>query len=408
MTTLADAVLPLIRSHADLHRWSSANEHGRQMHDAIAILEDALPTADPLDAYTVAHKALSSAIKVIARADDSGGIIGDACQRLLWLHPKLAAAAHVPVGPLVNWMIRFQFDGEVDYFELDPAAYALALGEPGIAAYRSRLKQLADNLPPGSGADNWRDPDRHTRWVLEWNARRLAVLDRDIDAIIRTHGRDRAVAAWLHETATALAEIGEADLAIQWAEQATNFDRGHQSQRAADYWCDLLQEHHPQRLVGARAHVFRRWPTALNASRLHTAAAGTWSEYESDVTQTLQQNPTEAVNFALGTLNDAEKAWELAHRLNLTNEHTWGQLVLAYERIDPLATLDIHRQLVESTLTNTGADHYCDAANRLARMRRLATGSTRGDDVDEFIAELRATHRRRPRLQLEFDRAKLP
>ena len=36
--------------------------------------------------YAVTHKALASAIKVIARADSSG-IIGDACRRLLELHP---------------------------------------------------------------------------------------------------------------------------------------------------------------------------------------------------------------------------------------------------------------------------------------------------------------------------------
>ena len=38
--SLADAVLPLIRTRADLHRYSSANQHGQQMHEAIDILED--------------------------------------------------------------------------------------------------------------------------------------------------------------------------------------------------------------------------------------------------------------------------------------------------------------------------------------------------------------------------------
>jgi quinol monooxygenase YgiN len=48
----------------------------------------------------------------------------------------------------------------------------------------------------------------------------LAVLDHDIDAIIRTHGRDRKVAAWLQDTAEALEEIGEIDLALDWAKRA--------------------------------------------------------------------------------------------------------------------------------------------------------------------------------------------
>lgn len=55
------------------------------------------------------------------------------------LHPQAAAAAKTPVGKLIDWMVKFQFyDDEVDYFALDPVAYAPALGEVGMAAYRKR------------------------------------------------------------------------------------------------------------------------------------------------------------------------------------------------------------------------------------------------------------------------------
>ena len=75
VTTLADAVLPLIRTRADLSRWSASNAHDRQMHEAVDNLEAPIPTTDPAEVYAVTHKALSSAIKVIATADDSSGII---------------------------------------------------------------------------------------------------------------------------------------------------------------------------------------------------------------------------------------------------------------------------------------------------------------------------------------------
>jgi hypothetical protein len=42
--------------------------------------------------------------------------------------------------------------------------------------------------------------------VLDWNDQRLPVLDRDIDAIVRTHARGRNVAAWLDDTAHAFEE----------------------------------------------------------------------------------------------------------------------------------------------------------------------------------------------------------
>ena len=59
------------------------------MHEAVDVLEAAIPGTGAAEVYTVTHRALTSAITVIARADDSSGIIGDACRRL------------------VDWMMRF-------------------------------------------------------------------------------------------------------------------------------------------------------------------------------------------------------------------------------------------------------------------------------------------------------------
>ncbi|MEX1105039.1 MAG: DUF6880 family protein [Ilumatobacteraceae bacterium] len=409
VSTLADAVLPLIRTRADLWRWNTANAHGREMHEAVDILERAIPSTDPAEVYAVTHKALASAIKVIARADDSSGIIGDACRRLLELHPKAAAAARTPSAKLIDWMMKFQFDGDVDYFELDPVAYAPALGETGMRAYRNRLHEIETNLgaKPSEG-DRWTSSHSHEWFTLDWNAQRLAILDHDIDAIIRTHAKDRKVAAWLEDTAEAFEEIGEIDLAIDWAKQATDFDRGHQSLKAADYWCRLLEEHRPAEALDARLLVFRRWPSSTTAARLHKSTGKSWHEYRDEVVATLAASPSDAVLFALLTLKEPEFAWNLAHSLALDSDHTWSELVKAYEKVDPLAVLPIHQRLVENELVEAGAQHYRLAARRLAKMRKLAAGSRSADEVDELITDLRETHRRRPRLQQEFDRAGLP
>src|SRR5689334_12158913 len=98
MSDLADAVLPLIRTRADLLRWNESNEHGEQMHEAVDILEKAVGNEDPKTVFAVTQKAIASGLKVILRADDSSGIIGDAIGRLLALHPRAAALARPPVG----------------------------------------------------------------------------------------------------------------------------------------------------------------------------------------------------------------------------------------------------------------------------------------------------------------------
>jgi hypothetical protein len=409
VSSLSDAVLPLIRTRADVWRWSTANAHGRQMHEAVDMLEAAFPDTDPAEAYVVTHKALASAVKVIARADDSSGVIGDACRRLLDLHPKVAASARVPTAKLVDWMIAFQFDGDVDYFELDPVAYAPALGDIGMKAYRARLDAVAAGLDPDSSADmRWTSTHSHEWSVLDWNAQRLAVLDHDIEAIIRTHARDRRVAAWLQDTAEAFEEIGEIDLAIDWAKQATDFDHGHQSMTAARYWCRLLDQHRPDDALEARLSAFRRWPSAVTATGLHEAAGSSWPDLRDEVMATLTASPGDAVRFTQLVLKDVEGAWQLAHDLAMEDDSTWTELAHAYEKVDPTAVLPIHRRLVEHELVDADAQHYRRAARRLALMRRLAAGTDASVEVDDLVAELRQVHRRRPRLQQEFDRAGLP
>ena len=118
--------------------------------------------------------------------------------------------------------------------------------------------------------------------------------------------------------------------------------------------------------------------------------------------------PWDAVLFALLTLKNPGFAWNLAHSLALDSHQTRSELVKAYEKIDPIATLPIHQRLVENELVEAGAQHYRLAARRLATVRTLADGSELAGDVDGLIAHLRGTLRRLPRLQQEFDRAGLP
>lgn len=408
MSSLADAVLPRIRSRAELWRWSTANAHGAQMHEAVDVLAGAAAT-DPVEAFSVTQRALASAIKVVMRADDSSGIIGDACRRLLALHAATAAPAGVAPAKLVAWMIAFQFDQDCDVFTIDPVAYAPALGEVGMAAYRRRLAErraLLGPEPDGGGVGHSSSRDWFT---IHYNDRRLAVFDRDADAIIRTHARDQRVPAWLRDTAEAFAEIGEFDLAIEWAERAVAHPiGGHQSVLAARYLAQLVAAHRPAALLGTTRSTFERWPTAAHAAALREASGPEWSELREHVLGRLASNPREAVQFALTTLKEPTLAWTLAHELGLTDTDLWSRVLTAYEKVDPVATLPVHSRLVVEQLVDAEAQNYRYAARRLARMRRLASGTDHAAEVDEFIADLRQEHRRRPRLQQEFTKAGLP
>jgi hypothetical protein len=314
-------------------------------------------------------------------------------------------------------MVRFQLEGEVDFFELDPVAYAPALGPDGVAAYRRRLADVRARVGPAP-ADPLGSAHRHEYWVLAWNDQRLAVLDADVEAVIATHARDLRIARWFHDTAVALVEIGRTDLAIDWARRGTEIDPVHQALQCADLWCALLADTGagPQAVAQARRAVFDRWPSSTTATSLHASLTdqghpGTgWTEVEQAVLDTLAARPWDAVAFALHTLGDPARAWALANDLALDDDRTWAALAEAYQRIDPHATLPVHARLVHADLEHADAGRYRSAARRLATMRALAADLDPGtaEEVDQLVADLRAAHRRRPRLQQEFDRARLP
>uniref|UniRef100_A0A5Q5BFF9 Uncharacterized protein n=2 Tax=unclassified Mycobacterium TaxID=2642494 RepID=A0A5Q5BFF9_MYCSS len=390
-------------------RWNIADEHGARMHEAVEILRQAADVDDPAEVFAVTQRAIASALTVIMRADDSSGIIGDACRDLLDLHPIVAARAQAAPRKLVDWMMKFQFANDCDYFTIDPVAYAPALVDDGMAAYRTRLDELAATLgPQPPDDDRWTSPHAGEWSTLDWNAQRLAVFDGDVDAIIRTHARGGRVAAWLEDTAVALMEIGEVDAAIDWAKRATDLDEGHQSAKAAEYWCDLLAEHRPDELLAARLAVFRRWPSSSTAGRLYRDAGAAWPQYHEEVIERLSERPREVVLFAQLYLKDIPFAWSLAHSLGLDDDRTWSDPAKAYEKLDPTAVLPVYTRLVENELTAADARNYSSAARRLKRMRKLAARSAEAGEVDAFISDLRDRYRRRPRLQLEFDRAALP
>ncbi|MEW6902245.1 hypothetical protein [Trueperella pyogenes] len=96
---LADLVLPYFRTNSrNLWQWSAANAHGESMFNGLGIIESAIaelnnsprPTYSGAQIFDVIHRALNSSMRVLLRADDSSGIIGEAIQALLNLHARMA------------------------------------------------------------------------------------------------------------------------------------------------------------------------------------------------------------------------------------------------------------------------------------------------------------------------------
>jgi len=53
----------------------------------------------------------------------------------------------------------------------------------------------------------------------------------------------------------------------------------------------------------------------------------------------LAQHASDSVRCALTTPEDVSLAWNLAHSLGLSSDHTWSELAKAYQKVEPIAVL---------------------------------------------------------------------
>src|SRR3954451_11511747 len=140
----------------------------RAAQPIIAELEKAVEAAPSRALVELLQRAVGHVVKVMMHADDSDGLIGDLARELLALHARACDTGAADPVDLAAWMVRFGFD-EQDFFEVDPVRYASALGQAGLAAYRDAV-----DVRRGGGS-----------FAARYARERLAVLDRDLDALVK-------------------------------------------------------------------------------------------------------------------------------------------------------------------------------------------------------------------------------
>lgn len=411
MSDLAETVLPLVRTRSHLSNGTTVRAHGRKMHRAARILEKAYldETVDAAEVFAVTQQALAASLKVSMRADDSSGIIGDAITKLVQLHPRAAFAAGAPPEKLAKWLIDFDFnDGNGGYFRgIDIVPYTPALGEQGLKLYRAKIEEIRA-IPVVTDPAEPFTYDGTASGLRRVDCR-LAVLDRDIEAIIATHTAYSASSSALIDTAKALEEIGEHDLAIDWARKAVGAtDRSHFVLEAYKYLHEVAAQYRPELVEQISRDAFSALPIATTAAWLYDAVGQDWPDSRDEVMRRLARRPDELVHFALNTLHDPELAWSLAHENSLTSIYGWLELIDQYESIDPAACIPVLQSLTAAVLTRAAPSNYRDAADFLLQTRELArrTGDLRA--VDAHIRKVREENRRRPKLLAEFNKARLP
>jgi hypothetical protein len=367
----------------------------RAARPIVAELEKAVDESPSRSLVELLQRAAGHVVKVIMHADDSDGLIGDLARELLALHARACDADVADPVDLAAWMVRFRFDDQ-DFFEVDPVRYASALGEAGLAAYRDAV-----------GAR--RDGDS---FAVRYARERLAILDRDVDALVRLLGGDLTTPYQFTRVAEAMRELGLDDEALAWANRGIAQTSGWQVSKLYDLAC-AAHDAREERLdvLALRRAQHERMPSSSTYRALRTAAEAleAWPLEQDAARATLQQaDPRGFVDALLGD-GELELAWSAAGAApqDALGSDLWLRLAESSERGRPAEALAVYQRIADEVLERADRRAYRSAARTLQRARAVAQTAGELDAFGEHLTRLRERHRRRPTLIAILDKANL-
>jgi len=367
----------------------------RPVVETIGEAADSSPTAELV---ALIERAIGHVVKVILKADDSDGLIGDLARELLDLHARACDAGNADPIKLARWMVRFRFDDQ-DFFEVDPVRYADALGELGLAAYRREVKQRVE---AGSGDS----------FAATYAQERLAVLDGDAEALIGLLGGDRSRPYQFIRVAEAMAELGRDDDVLSWATRGIAETSGWQVAQLYDLAAGVhtrREEDHEVLRLGREQH--QRMPSSSTYGLLRAAAeaGGVWPAERPGARAVLaERDPGGLVDVLLAD-GEPEAAWQVpgAHPDWDPGPQRWMRLAEARETSAPGDALDVYLRLADLQLETTGKAAYVRAVAILKKAAQAARAADRQGEFAAHLAALRETHRRRPTFIAVLDKARL-
>jgi len=359
----------------------------------IGELETAVDESPSRALVELLQRAVGHVIKVIMHADDSDGLIGDLARELLALHARACDAGVAKPVELAAWMVRFAFDDQ-DFFEVDPVRYASALGEAGLTAYRDAVAARRDG----------------ESFAVRYSRERLAILDRDVDALVRLLGGDLTTPHQFIRVAEAMRELGLDDEALAWAKRGIAQTSGWQVSQLYDLACDV-QGGEPLEVLALRRGQHERIPSSSTYRGLRAAAEAldVWPLEQDAARATLQRTDARGFVDALLGDDDLELAWRaaLAAPREALGSDLWLRLAERRARDRPADALAVYLRIADEVLEQADRRAYRSAARILQRARAAAQAAGELDAFAAYLTGLRERYRRRPTLMAILDKAGL-
>lgn len=388
------------RRHLD---WRQTKDYYEDAQPVLDLLERQVDTHPTQELVELLQRAIKHVLAVIRRADDDG-LIGSVLGHLYNLHIRACAHSLPDQKKLAAWLVKHTFDSDT-FNPPDPVDYAGALGAKGVALYRAAvLKQLAGS----TDADRYSTARSHGRYAV----RRLAVIDRDPEAIEASFADIERDSYRELQVAQALREIDRDDLALVHARaglaSSETFDRNKLVEVTASILSDTgdLEALHALRFAD---HDVRADRASYAALRDASTSLGRWDADRPSAIVTLgRRNVRELVAVLLdeGRVDEAWDTYRAAEGLTLWEKDHLA-LVAARAADHPGDAVDAYLALADRELETSDRRHYEQAIRYVKKALEPARRADRTEDVAAHVRAWREMHKRRPSLIQLLDRAKL-
>jgi uncharacterized Zn finger protein len=335
-------------------------------------------------------------VKVILNADDSDGMIGDLARELLDLHQLACGSGVADPVKLARWMIRFEFDDQ-DFFLPDPVRYATALGERGLAIYRREVER--------------RLAAHDDSFAVKYGTERLAILDADVDAVIRLFGGGLTRPYDFIRLAEAMDELRRDDDVLIWTRRGIAETDGWQVAQLYDLAAAVYSRRLDfDAMFQLRRDQHDRMPSASSYGHLQEAAmrVGVWESERSAARLVMAENDRGGLVDVLLSDGEPNTAWEEAMRNPNweVGERRWMRLAEARQSDHPEDAMKVYVRLADRELETADRSAYTRATRLLKKASRVAALSDRtADEFTDYLQVLRDRYRRRPTLIAMLDNA---
>lgn len=386
--------------HRRFYDYRQANEYAADCYDTVELLAHRALHATP-SLIPVIERAITLVTRAILKSDDSSGAQGDLVHMLLESHATAVRSTTPPLTQaeqtrLVTWIVKYRYGGTQDFFDPDIVAYAPGLSAKSIQQYRDAI--VGTDLGPYSS----------------YPLTRLAVLDRDRDAIIAANGGEPTNAMLAARLVSDLDEAGLHEDAISYARLGISIDgRGWDQKLVTFVVDDAFARGDAEQAVTLRREWFTRFPLFASFAAFRNTAerAGVWPRERGAAESRLAERDGPGYASYLLKEERVDQAWEFATDKTLVTGNTtlWLNLCEARAQTHPADTLPIYRSIITDTLTVTDKRNYRTAAAIMKTMRKVASasGADATREFDAFLADTIDGNRRRPTCIEAFARAGL-